>query len=56
MNPDGGSYYYGRGNVHFLAGNKELAMSDFERAADLGDRDAKDFLEQSIRREVVPSN
>lgn len=43
--PDEGAYYYGRARVYLLSGEKDMAMEDFERAADLGDLDALQYLE-----------
>ncbi|MBW2298444.1 MAG: hypothetical protein JRF32_12655, partial [Deltaproteobacteria bacterium] len=45
VNPDKGTYYYGRGRVHLLSGEKDRAMEDFEHAAELGDPDAQRFLD-----------
>jgi tetratricopeptide (TPR) repeat protein len=47
MNPEKGSYYYGRGSAHLLAGEKESAIADFKQAAALGDEDAADYLERT---------
>ncbi len=38
-------YYYGRGRVYLLWGDKAKAMVDFKKAADLGDEDALEYLE-----------
>lgn len=45
MQPRNGLYYYGRGRVYLLAGDKEKAMQDFRKAADLGDEDARAYLQ-----------
>jgi len=45
ITPDEGAYYYGRARVYLLSGEKDMAMDDFERAADLGDLDALQYLE-----------
>jgi hypothetical protein len=45
ITPDEGAYYYGRARVYLLSGEKDMAMEDFERAADLGDLDALQYLE-----------
>ncbi|MFZ7128277.1 MAG: tetratricopeptide repeat protein [Desulfobacterales bacterium] len=42
--PESGSYYYGRGRVHLISGNREKAMNDFMEAGVLGDPDARQFL------------
>ncbi len=39
-----GSYYYGRARVHLLFGDTFNARADFEKAADLGDKDAIRYL------------
>ncbi len=43
--PATGAYYYGRGRVHLLSGNREQAMGDFMEAGVLGHQDARHFLE-----------
>jgi len=43
--PEQGAYYYARARVHLLSGEKEMAMADFEHAAELGDLDALRYLE-----------
>jgi tetratricopeptide (TPR) repeat protein len=42
------SYFYGRGRVHLLSGDKEGAIEDFKRAAALGNRDAQDYLQNTL--------
>ena len=44
MNPHNGLYFYGRARVHLLAGEKEKAMADFKKAAQLDDEDAQNYL------------
>jgi tetratricopeptide (TPR) repeat protein len=44
MKPQNGLYYYGRARVYLLSGEKEKAMTDFRKAADLGDEDAQIYL------------
>ena len=44
MNPQKGLYYYGRARVYLLAGEKEKAMPDFKKAAELDDEDAQNYL------------
>ena len=44
MEPQNGLYFYGRGRTHLLAGEKDKAMQDFRKAADLGDEDAQAYL------------
>lgn len=43
--PGEGAYYYGRGRIHLLAGDREQAMNDFMEAGVLGHTDARQFLE-----------
>ena len=43
--PQNGLYYYGRGRVYLLWGDKAKAMDDFKKAAELGDEDALNYLE-----------
>jgi len=43
--PQNGMYYYGRGRVYLIWGDKTKAMDDFKKAADLGDEDALNYLE-----------
>ncbi len=42
--PDEGLYYYGRGRVYLLKGDKKKGISDFVHAAELGNSDASDYL------------
>ena len=49
MEPANGLYIYGRGRVHLLAGDKDKAMADFQRAAELNDEDALNYLEHVAR-------
>ena len=44
MDPQNGLYYYGRARVYLLAGEKEKAMADFIKAAELDDEDAQNYL------------
>jgi tetratricopeptide (TPR) repeat protein len=44
MSPQNGLYYYGRARVYLLAGDKDRALIDFRKAADLGDEDAQGYL------------
>ena len=44
LNPSRGLYYYGRARVHLQADEIEAALQDFERAAALGNPDARDYL------------
>jgi tetratricopeptide (TPR) repeat protein len=44
MSPQNGLYYYGRARVYLLSGEKEKALADFRKAADLGDEDAQNYL------------
>jgi tetratricopeptide (TPR) repeat protein len=43
--PQNGMYYYGRGRVYLLWGDKDKAMADFQKAAELNDEDALEYLE-----------
>lgn len=45
LRPGFGAYYYGRGRIHLLAGEREQAMNDFMEAGVLGHPDARVFLE-----------
>ncbi|MBW1777429.1 MAG: tetratricopeptide repeat protein [Deltaproteobacteria bacterium] len=47
LNPEKGRYRYARGRVHLLSGKKERAMIDFKAAAELGDRDARAYLDRT---------
>ena len=44
MNPHNGLYYYGRARVFLLNDEKEKAMEDFKKAAELDDEDAQNYL------------
>ena len=44
MNPYNGLYYYGRARVHLLNDEKEKAMEDFKKAAELDDEDAQNYI------------
>jgi len=48
LNPKKGAYAYARGRVYLLSGEKEKAMIDFKRAAELGDLDARHYLEKVV--------
>jgi len=45
LDPLKGLYFYGRGRVRLLSGQKEKAMDDFIHASSLGDPDARDYLQ-----------
>lgn len=45
MEPDNGLYHYGRGRVHLLAGKDDLALEDFQKAANLDDEDAQNYMD-----------
>ncbi len=47
FDPQNAHYHYGRGRTHLLAGDLERAKEDFRRAAELGDEDARRFLQAS---------
>jgi tetratricopeptide (TPR) repeat protein len=49
LKPEDADYFYARGWIHSLAGNKDQARRDMQQAADLGNPDAKKYLE-SIRQ------
>ena len=51
MQPENGLYLYGRGRVYLLAGEKEKAMQDFNKAADLDNEDAQNYLDWLARNE-----
>ena len=53
LQPDSGLYYYGRGRIYLMLGAEDRAMADFQRAADLGNPDARDHLRR--RREATSS-
>ncbi len=48
LNPKKGAYAYARGRVYLLSGEKEKAMIDLKRAAELGDLDARHYLEKVV--------
>jgi tetratricopeptide (TPR) repeat protein len=45
LKPDSGLYYYGRGRIYLLLGADSRALADFQRAADLGSEDAREYLQ-----------
>ena len=45
MEPQNGLFIYGRGRVHLLAGDRQKAMADFKKAAQLDDEDAQAYLD-----------
>ena len=49
MKPHSGLYYYGRARVYLLADEKEKAMEDFKKAAELDDEDAQNYLNTIAR-------
>jgi len=44
MDPHNGLYYYGRARVYLLSGEKEKAMADFKKAAELDNEDAQKYM------------
>ena len=46
LDTQNGRYYYGRAWVHLRSGDKDKAMPDFEKAAEMGDLDAILYLQQ----------
>lgn len=48
LDAENGAYYYGRGRVYLMSGDRPKAMEDFEKAADMGNKDAKRFLEKQL--------
>jgi len=44
INPHNGLYYYGRARVYLLSGEREKAMADFKKSAELDDEDAQNYL------------
>ena len=44
MEPHNGLYYYGRARVYLLADDKEKAIEDFKKAAELDDEDAQIYI------------
>ena len=47
MEPQNGLYYYGRARVLLLSGDRDKARDDFQKAADLGDEDAQNYLKKN---------
>jgi len=45
LQPAEGDYYYARGWIYLHAGNKDKAMANMAQAADMGNPDAKKYLE-----------
>jgi hypothetical protein len=43
-----GHYLYGRGRVYLLSGDEAKASQDFQEAAALGNRDAREYLESRL--------
>jgi len=48
LNPQKGAYAYAGGRVFLLSQDKEKAMIDFKKAAELGDSDARHYLEKVV--------
>ena len=46
-----GLYYYGRGRVFLLSGDKEKAVEDLKQAAVLGNRVAQNYLQNTLHIE-----
>lgn len=46
LSPQVAHYYYGRARVMLLSGQSAKANEDFQKAADMGDRDAKAYLQR----------
>ncbi len=44
MEPHNGLYYYGRARVYLLADDREKALEDFKKAAELDDEDAQIYI------------
>jgi len=44
MEPHNGLYYYGRARVYLLADDREKAIEDFKKAAELDDEDAQIYI------------
>ena len=44
MEPRNGLYYYGRARVYLLADDKEKAIENFKKAAELDDEDAQIYI------------
>ncbi|MDA8139258.1 MAG: tetratricopeptide repeat protein [Desulfobacteraceae bacterium] len=49
LSPESGRYHYGRGWVLMLSGQNDQAYPEFQKAAELGNRDAIAYLEGSAR-------
>ena len=47
LSPQIANYYYGRARVRLLAGQSGKADEDFQKAAEMGDADAKAYLEKN---------
>lgn len=47
MDPAQSRYYYGRAWVYLISGQPGNALDDFKKAADMGNLDAIDYLQQS---------
>ncbi len=50
MNPGKAGYYYARGRVYLLAGQAEESAIDMEKAAEMGNQDARDYLAKNFGR------
>ncbi|MBL0701897.1 MAG: hypothetical protein JJV91_00240, partial [Desulfosarcina sp.] len=48
--PQNGLYFYGRGRVYLLSGDKQKGVDDLKLAAALGSRDAEAYLQS---REMI---
>ena len=44
LDPSQGIFYYGRGRIYLMFGDKSKAFEDFKIAADAGNSDALDYL------------
>lgn len=44
LNPNSAVYYFNRGNSYLKMGNRPLAVADFKKSCDLGDKDACEQL------------
>lgn len=53
MYPEKALYFYGRAMVYLLSGDKDKAIEDFRRAAELGDRDAQAYLQDTLHDEQM---
>ncbi|NNG00095.1 MAG: tetratricopeptide repeat protein [Desulfobacteraceae bacterium] len=47
LNPANSNYYYARGRVYLMAGNTAKADNDFRTAVEMGNTDAKAYLERT---------